>query len=812
MSQKALSAIRTASLGLSTGLAVAALCLIFSMYDGLQAELRALLSRLEEESLRVYFIDSQFTASVEKVTNLDREGMRFFRSPYLNSYLPERPQPTQSRLFEQPDLEVIRQLKGVEAVAWEEYLSPFLASSDLALGVRRVAPELLKIKGLQLRLGRMPADAAGTAEVIIGGHAAQELFGATNPVGNVIRTDPKALPPGTIPAAALGGRTDSRANAEPYEFTVVGVLSPPLAGSTPEDKAYDSAILLVTSQPTAPIGVLYVKPYQGFQESAKAAIASQYLLTGGSRLQLKIEPIVEPYQRSLTGNFLTLVRKGLVWITLLALFLSAVCVSIGSSFGTMLRWREIGVRRSLGATRVHLSRHFVGDGLRLGGIACSIGLAATIISRPFLRDLTGVYPRIGLSTLLAAGCVSIVFGVLATSTMVFRAIRIAPMGAVRERTGTHLRRRYTWLSGLCVALSIFVLVLSLALRDGLRARMDEILGWVGDRTIGFVSWNNLSYASTNAAYLTGEDFQAVQRTYPNWNVAWLGDGGSNKVVQTSPNLPEVRKIHLQSGRWFTKQEEAAQANVVVLGSEVAKQWASRQNVEPAMIKTWRGATVVGVLGEWELMVNAGFSPYKVYVPIGSQMREEGTVIGTNEPLPKGQLYISVPKATDLGTAAKQLQDFLKSRHPEGVPQMVLPNAIAEDTLDRRNVIYNVAAFFAVMCLIIGGITLMNISFVTALSRTREFGVRRALGASQVSIVLQIIREAVGPSVWGALAGAGMGLLVARPLQHRFGWPPTIHVELLIVTAAIATGVAILFTALPALWAASLSPSRATKTE
>ena len=115
-------------------------------------------------------------------------------------------------------------------------------------------------------------------------------------------------------------------------------------------------------------------------------------------------------------------------------------------------------------------------------------------------------------------------------------------------------------------------------------------------------------------------------------------------------------------------------------------------------------------------------------------------------------------------------------------------------------------------MLIGGVGLMNLTFISVLSRAREIGIRRAVGATRRAIIGQILGETVRLCVGAALVGAVAGLAITRVLQIRFGWPPTTPWQLIGLAAGIAVVVGVVFGAAPAWWAANLPPTRAIKTE
>ncbi len=328
---------------------------------------------------------------------------------------------------------------------------------------------------------------------------------------------------------------------------------------------------------------------------------------------------------------------------------------------------------------------------------------------------------------------------------------------------------------------------------------------------------NFGAAPRKSAYLTVEDYHAVREAFPRYTVAWLGDT-QYTVVEASASLPQLRPIKLRCGRWFTTEEEARGARVIVVGLERARLLAEARKLDdPCAVTEWRSIPVIGVLDDWELQFAAGYSPIGAYVPIGARINPS-----LDDPLTHwdfdvmwllpGQLSVQVPPGEDLWAAAERLKAFLAARHPEGPPEMLLPAGVTADLLARRSQIYTLAGVMAAACLLIGLLGLINLTFIAVLSRSREIGVRRALGATRRQIMREVLGETVRLCLGAAALGTAAGLVITYVLQQRWGWPPVWHLDLIGMALALAVGSGLLAGALPAWWAASLSPTRAIRTE
>jgi len=805
--------LRTWSVWAGIGLATATLCLLLSAYEGLQVQLARVLSSLEDDSFEVTYTNEQVNQEATQMRGYDPEGLWLLRSPNISAVIgmenekPITPSPT----FSEKDIEEIRQNPAIEQVAWKQYESPFAARKDLSLPVLRVPEELLRIKGLSLEAGRLPTPAEGDTAVVIGYRAAEQVFGGTdNILGQVIRPDLGTVPEGAAPPAALGGQTDRHFQNMAYEVRVVGILAPVPTERQAEDGMFDAGIMLLSEEPTAPLVALLVKPKAGQQLEAISAIKARYTPNDeNTMVSLYIRPVRDVYRQRILAEFLVQVRQNFGWILGLSLLLAGVLVWLAGYLSVMLRYHEIGIRRSVGATRRQLVFQFLTEGLQLGLGGAGIGLMLTWVGQPLVTQLTGTASRMGSFTLVTGLLTPLLFALLVMLLPVSHATKLPPGDALRERPTFQLHRYRFLFGGPAIGLSMIALVIALALQDSLGTRMDQILNWTGNRTVHFVPWTITNDPLARPAYLTVLDYQAIKAQFPDMLVGWLGDTRKD-VIDASVSLPLLRPIVLQSGRWFTEDEEASGKKVVVLGSAVAAEVAPHGDVNK--IESWQGYPVVGILDDWELMVAEGYSKYKVYTPIGANIPFSDTYWASDSPLQPGQLSITIPPGEDLGKAINQLVAFLQNNHSEGEPQMVLPAGITADLLNSRNRVYDFMGLLAGVSLVVGALSLMNLTFIALLNRVPEIGIRRAIGATRGMIARQVLIETLLISSLSTLAGGVLGGLIAFELQHINGWPVTFHPDILLWLVLATVLSALIAGLLPAWWAANLSPTQAIRME
>ena len=119
---------------------------------------------------------------------------------------------------------------------------------------------------------------------------------------------------------------------------------------------------------------------------------------------------------------------------------------------------------------------------------------------------------------------------------------------------------------------------------------------------------------------------------------------------------------------------------------------------------------------------------------------------------------------------------------------------------------------ALVSLLVGGIGIMNIMLVSVTERTREIGVRMAVGATPLNILTQFLVEALTLSVVGGLIGIGLGVLGANQLAQKFGWPMLIRPDIVVVSVAFSGFVGVVFGLYPAQKASRLDPIDALRYE
>jgi putative ABC transport system permease protein len=315
---------------------------------------------------------------------------------------------------------------------------------------------------------------------------------------------------------------------------------------------------------------------------------------------------------------------------------------------------------------------------------------------------------------------------------------------------------------------------------------------------------------------------------------------NGRVVGTTPRHAIVYKLEnmIAAGRFLTEQdEEPIPRNVAVIGSEVASELFPGEDPINKTIRIAgkdRAFVVVGVLKE--RMPNtsgAEIEKYNgdMYIPLRAcrALLGEISFIRTTgargaEKVQLSQVVLTVDEKGDtdivrdrVRSVAEIVRTQLSATHPKKDWDIRIPLdrlEEAERTRDRYRVLL---AFIAGISLLVGGIGIMNIMLATVTERTREIGIRRALGAKRSDITLQFLLEAVVQTTLGGLIGVGVGLGMVFLVPYaasQFGYrvPAAIHHWSIVLAFTVAVAVGVLFGWYPARRAAWLDPIEALRHE
>ena len=303
--------------------------------------------------------------------------------------------------------------------------------------------------------------------------------------------------------------------------------------------------------------------------------------------------------------------------------------------------------------------------------------------------------------------------------------------------------------------------------------------------------------------------QLVQVVYGNQNWSTSGQG-------VTPSYPTVRDWPVVAGRFFDERDQAGAAPVAVLGQTVVDNlFAPGEDPIGATIRVKNVPfEVIGVLARKGQTTWGQDQDDAVLMPFATaERRTLGTqILGTVD-----MIYASTGSSADIPDAERQVRELLHVRHriqPNQEDDFTVRNLneIAETSKMASRVMTNLLLSVASISLLVGGIGIMNIMLVSVTERTREIGLRMAVGARTRHILVQFLIEAVVVSTIGGLIGVGVGLLGTALIARLAEWPTLVSAPAIVVAFSFSAVVGIVFGFYPAKRAAALDPITALRAE
>ena len=286
------------------------------------------------------------------------------------------------------------------------------------------------------------------------------------------------------------------------------------------------------------------------------------------------------------------------------------------------------------------------------------------------------------------------------------------------------------------------------------------------------------------------------------------------AVGTTPSFPQVREYALGEGRFLTAQDADRAHRVVVLGYDIAQELFGDQGAVGQSIKIGSTKfTVVGVMTQKGVVGNTDYDG-QVYIPLTVVFKRFTNARFGGETV--RIIYVSAESRETVDDVMAQVTDLLIRRR-EADPmspdfQLVTQDSIVEMQASTTETFRDLLAWVAGVSLVVGGIGIMNIMLVSVTERTREIGLRQALGARPRDVRLQFLLEAIVLSLIGGLAG----VLVGVGGSYLFNQLGTMRTDLVTESIPLAFGAAaavgVFFGYYPATKAAQLDPIEALRRE
>jgi putative ABC transport system permease protein len=298
----------------------------------------------------------------------------------------------------------------------------------------------------------------------------------------------------------------------------------------------------------------------------------------------------------------------------------------------------------------------------------------------------------------------------------------------------------------------------------------------------------------------------------------MGDGQNwNTTIQgTTPELFEIRNWKVGRGRFFDADEERAGAKVAVIGNTVVQNlFGPYESPVGQVIRV--GGVPFEVVGVAAPKGQTGFGQDQDDVVIIPSRTFRAKLQGGLQQFIAGGVVVSARSAADASRAQSQVEELLRQRHripPGGQDDFDVRNLsdIATSQQESARTMTSLLAGIALVSLVVGGIGIMNIMLVSVTERTREIGLRMAVGAKPRNILVQFLVEAVALSIAGGIIGTATGVGAAAWLVARFGWPMLVQPQIVLAAVGFSAAVGVVFGMWPALQASRLDPIQALRYE
>lgn len=352
--------------------------------------------------------------------------------------------------------------------------------------------------------------------------------------------------------------------------------------------------------------------------------------------------------------------------------------------------------------------------------------------------------------------------------------------------------------------------------------------------------------------LTNEDYERFQtipdiyrrvpmRVFPT-EARHLGRMAHARLVATTPDYTDVHSIELVAGRFFTAEDDLKMNNYVVLGSALADELFPFEDPIGQTVRLGTGNSffykVIGVLKDRMPTGGTGGSQaaedfnHDAYMPLGTCMvrfgenifvRQSGSRSGERVQLHQVTLTVDAeidsPEGRDkVKAVGDSIKEMLQTKHLKRDWAVTIPLDRLEVAERERTRFTRLLVVIGLISLVVGGIGIMNIMLATVTERTREIGIRRALGAKRRDITLQFLVEAVVQTTIGGALGVGLGMAIiyvvpwAAHTIFDSNYPAKLYVPSIFISLMVSVGVGVAFGFYPAWKASRLDPIEALRHE
>jgi putative ABC transport system permease protein len=413
------------------------------------------------------------------------------------------------------------------------------------------------------------------------------------------------------------------------------------------------------------------------------------------------------------------------------------------------------------------------------------------------------------------------------------------------RTGIHslmLHKLRSLLTTLGVLFGTSSVISMLAIGEGASYEAQEQIKLLGSQNVILRSVKppdnpNSSSNSRVITYgITDADLERIEQTFPGvghvvpvrmlQQEIRVADRALNpRLMATTPLYQEVTGRLMWEGRFISKADEHNLSNVCVLGTEVARYLYPFESALGHRVKIGSDYfTVIGTLAPRISQHGTQATPGaeltgEIFIPFQTARQWFGKLqvkrragSRTMEQVDLHEVVIEVTDSKSVPYVAAATREMLQRFHKTHDYEVVVPLELLARAEETKRIFSIVLGSIAGISLLVGGIGIMNVMLATVTERTREIGIRRALGAKRRDIVTQFLVETVCLSIGGGLMGVALGLAIPLVVEHFADMRTIVTLSAPILAFTISAGTGVLFGIYPAWRAAAMDPVEALRHE
>ncbi len=385
------------------------------------------------------------------------------------------------------------------------------------------------------------------------------------------------------------------------------------------------------------------------------------------------------------------------------------------------------------------------------------------------------------------------------------------------------------LTMLGIVIGVAAVIAMVSIGQGAQASIQQQISSMGTNMLTIFS-SSMNFggvrsgtSSTSVNTFTVEDVEAIKRECPTVAMISPSVGSSAQLVFGNQNwntriqgvneeYPKIRKWPIQSGEFISEADVRTAARVVVLGQTVVDNLFPGSDPIGQMIRVRElPFRVIGVMSKRGMDAGGRDQDDTLFAPFTTVQKKLLSITHLQ------MAYVSAISPAATYSAQEQITDLLRQRHKLGPNQdndfNVRNMTDVAETADETNRIMTILlGSIASVSLLVGGIGIMNIMLVSVTERTREIGIRMAIGARSSAVRTQFLIESIVLSLTGGMIGILLGITISLLIPAMLGWPTLISFIAIIGSVIFSAAVGIFFGYYPARKAAGLDPIDALRYE